>query len=43
MRHTESASVRDRRISIADFVPSRNELNIWEFMPACFASAGVSP
>jgi len=30
-------------ISIADLVPSRNELNIWEFMPACFASAGVRP
>ncbi len=30
-------------ISIADFVPSRNELNICGFMPAAFACSGVRP
>jgi hypothetical protein len=30
-------------ISIADLLPSRNDLNIWEFIPACFASALVKP
>jgi hypothetical protein len=30
-------------ISIDDFVPSRNELNICGFMPPVFACSGVRP
>ena len=37
MRHIEPQAFATAAISIADLVPSRNELNICAFMPARFA------